>query len=236
MGRRARLSPALWRPEGRRPGDAAVWSHPLNQKTTHSLPTPTLTQAASCGHCFPFFLLPLSPFSIFKENSRPAEGAQLRWSLAAQRAQQGAAGPRNPFPGKMWAAGQILKLLRRQRGPSLEWASQGNSGHLMTRGKGLALIPNSQNPKPQPVIATVSPRQLGRFAPALHILWGPCPALPFSGPDLRRRRKSGRAFQTSKGRRSESFSVEPSAWMLCVGHCSPDRKQARPRSRGNALP
>lgn len=40
--------------------------------------TPTLTQGASCGCCFPFFLLPPSPFFIFKENSRSAEGAQLR--------------------------------------------------------------------------------------------------------------------------------------------------------------
>lgn len=93
-----------------------VWSHPLNQKPTHFLPTPTLTQAASCRHCFPFFLLPLSPFFffIFKENSRPAEGAQLRQSVAAQRAQQGAAGPWNPFTGKIWATGQIVKLPRRQ--------------------------------------------------------------------------------------------------------------------------
>ena len=71
-------------------------------------------------------------FIICKENSCLAEGAQLRRSLAAQRAQQGAAGPLNPFPGKMWAAGQILKLLRRRRGAS-SGVSQCNRGHLVRR-------------------------------------------------------------------------------------------------------
>lgn len=46
----------------------------------------------------------LSPFFIFKENSRPAEGAQLRRSLAVQRAPQGAAGPQKLFPEKAKAA------------------------------------------------------------------------------------------------------------------------------------
>ena len=75
--------------------------------------------------CLPFFF-------ICKENSCLAEGAQLRRSLAAQRAQQGAAGPPNPFPGKMWAAGQILKLLRHRRGAS-SGVSQCNRGHLVRR-------------------------------------------------------------------------------------------------------
>lgn len=116
---------------------------PSTKKTTHFLPTPTLTQAAICGHCFPFFLLPLSRFFIFKENSHPAEGAQLRRSLTAQRAQQGAAGPRNPFPGKMWATEHILKLPRCQQG-AFSGASQCNSGHLV---KGSCLYPRLSEPQ-----------------------------------------------------------------------------------------
>ena len=42
-GRRARLSPALWRPECRKPGDGAVWLHPINYNgpiLSPSHPTP----------------------------------------------------------------------------------------------------------------------------------------------------------------------------------------------------
>lgn len=92
---RARLYLALWRPEGRGPGDGAFSLTFSTQNGSFSL------------YCHPhpprflFFLLPLPPpFFIFKENSRLAEGAQLRRSLAAQRAQQGAAGLPNTFPGK----------------------------------------------------------------------------------------------------------------------------------------
>lgn len=75
-----------------------------SNKNDHSLPPTPRRQAADT-----VFLSSssLSPFFIFKENSRPAEGAQLRRSLAARSAQQGAAGPRNPFLGKALAAGNI---------------------------------------------------------------------------------------------------------------------------------
>lgn len=97
---RARLYLALWRPEGRGPGDGAFQSHLLNPKRLiFSLLPPTPKPRASGTVFFSSsFLSP--PFFIFKENSRLAEGAQLRRSLAAQRAQQGAAGLPNPFPGK----------------------------------------------------------------------------------------------------------------------------------------
>lgn len=72
-------------------------------KMAYPLSTLNLTQATSCRHRFLFFI-PLSPpflkKIIFKENSRMAEGAQLRRSLAAQRAQQGAAGLPDIFPGR----------------------------------------------------------------------------------------------------------------------------------------
>lgn len=127
----------------------------------------------------------LSPFFIFKENSRPAEGAQLRRSLAVQRAPQGAAGPQKLFPGKAWAAGHILKLPRRQRG-AWSGASGCNSGHLARRWKAPALIPNSEShvstltqmpsrSPPPPFIP-----QVGRLTPTVFILWGLCLALPFT--------------------------------------------------------
>lgn len=73
---------------------------PSQPKMAHFLFAVTHTQATSFRHRFLFFLLPLPPPFIFKENSRLAEGAQLRRSLAAQRAQQGAGGLLNPFPEK----------------------------------------------------------------------------------------------------------------------------------------
>lgn len=99
---RARLYLALRRPEGRGPGDVAFLVSPSQPNMAHFLFPATHIRAASFGPRFLFFLLPLStpPFFIFKENSRLAEGAQLRRSLAAQQAQQGAAGLPNLFPGK----------------------------------------------------------------------------------------------------------------------------------------
>lgn len=128
-------------------GDLRVGSQVIGQfglislnKNDHSLlPTPR-QQAANTV----VLSSSLSPFFIFKENSRPAEGAQLRRSLAARSAQQGAAGPRNPFLGKALAAGHILTLPRRPRGSS-SGASRCNSGYLVRRRKDSALIPNSEN-------------------------------------------------------------------------------------------
>lgn len=146
-------------------------------------PTPTLTQAASCGCCFPFFLLPPSPFFIFKENSRSAEGAQLR--PGSGRPARSARRHRfsEPLPGEGWAAGHIQKLPRHQRG-AWSGASRCNSRHLARRRNTPALIPNSQNhvsiqtPDADTVATTVFPT--ARPLSSSHApTWGPCPALPF---------------------------------------------------------
>lgn len=143
----------------------------------------------------------LSPFFIFKENSRPAEGAQLRRSLAVQRAPQGAAGPQKLFPGKAWAAGHILKLPRRQRG-AWSRASGCNSGHLARRWKAPALIPNSEShvstltPDAFAVAAaTVYPTSRPLNPNGVHPLGSlSCSAIHQAG--LRMGRRSGRGFQT----------------------------------------
>lgn len=132
----------------------------------------------------------LSPFFIFKENSRPAEGAQLRRSLAVQRA-----------PGKAWAAGHILKLPRRQRG-AWSGASGCNSGHLARRWKAPALIPNSESH-----VSTLTPDAFAVAAATVYPTSRPlnpngvhpvgslsCSAIHQAG--LRMGRRSGRGFQT----------------------------------------
>lgn len=75
------------------------FGHPLNEKRPILSPPPPSPRRHAADTVF-LSSSSLSPFFIFKENSRPAEGPQLRWSRAAQRAQEGAAGPRNPFPGR----------------------------------------------------------------------------------------------------------------------------------------
>lgn len=88
---RSRLYLALWKPEDGAAGDGAfglIFStqNGLFFLCSHSHPSRKLQTP------FSFLPPPSLPFFIFKENSRLAEGAQLRRSLAAQRAQQGAAG------------------------------------------------------------------------------------------------------------------------------------------------
>lgn len=154
-----------------------VWSHPLYKKTRSILSYPHPHPGDTLHAVFLSSSFSLS-FFIFKENSCSAEGAQLRRSLAAQRAQHGTAGPRNPFPGKVWAAGRVQKLPRRQRGAS-SGASRCNSGHLARRLKTPALVPCSRNhvftqtPDAMRSPPPVSLR-LGRLAPAKLRLWGPC--------------------------------------------------------------
>lgn len=66
-------------------------------KTVYSFSTLSLSPKSQAAGTVFFSSSSLSPFFIFKENICLAEGAQLRRSLAAQRAQQGAAGLLNPF-------------------------------------------------------------------------------------------------------------------------------------------
>lgn len=98
---RSRLYLALWKPEDRGPGDGAfdlIFSTLNRLFFLYSLSLSPKPQAA--GTVF-FSSFSLSPFFIFKENICLAEGAQLRRSLAAQRAQQGAARLLNPFLGRL---------------------------------------------------------------------------------------------------------------------------------------
>lgn len=152
-------------------------------KTTHSLlPPPSPRRQAVDAVFLSSSSLPL-PFLFLKKIAARQKGPSCRRSLAAQRAQQGATGFRNPFLGKAWAAGHIQKLPRHQRGAS-SGASRCNSRHLARRRNTPALIPNSQNhvsiqtPDADTVATTVFPttRPLSSsHAPT----WGPCPALPF---------------------------------------------------------
>lgn len=225
-------------------GDLRVGSQVIGQfglissnKNDHSLPPTPRRQAVDT-----VFLSSssLSPFFIFKENSRPAEGAQLRRSLAAQCTQQGAAGPRNPFLGKALAAGHILTLPGRPRGSS-SGASRRNSRYLVRRRKDPALIPNSENHiatqtrDTDAVAVTGFPTARPLNPRRARSLGSPsCSAIPQAG--LRMMRRSGRGFQTSKGhRRSESFSFEPlgQPCRLCLGAVSGPRQPLRKTSRSS---
>lgn len=145
-------------------------------KTTHSLLPPPAPRPQAVGAVFlSSSSLSLSlPFFIFKENSLSAERAQLRLSLAAERAQHG--GRRwslDPLPRKARAAGHTQKVPRRWRG-----ASKRNSGRLGPRREPPALHPNSENllsnqtpdARPRRSPAPFFPYKLGHFASARLLL------------------------------------------------------------------
>lgn len=131
-------------------------------KMAHSLWAPPSPSRQTVDTVFLFSSSSCSAFSIFKENSCLAEGAQLQSSLAAQRAQQGAIGPRNPFPGKVagWWPHFPTALLP----VAGAWlgASECKSLHLARK---LVSTPNSQT------CVTAKPRPLLSKAVAVVIFW-----------------------------------------------------------------